>query len=140
MDVYAVLIKACGAAVLVALCLGAVGSVLGSYAIVLRLGATLLVFGVLSYVLSDVVGRIEAMIPSFDDGGLAYSAFSAMLKALGIAYVGRFCADICRDCGEQTIANAVEGVGRVCIFALSLPLLTEILGFASQVLSIGRGA
>ena len=140
MDVYAVLIKACGAAVLVALCLGAVGSVLGSYAIVLRLGATLLVFGVLSYLLTDVVARIEALMPSLDDGGLAYSAFNTMLKALGIAFIGRFCADICRDCGEQTLANAVEGVGRVCIFALALPMLSDILGFASRVLAIGASA
>ena len=140
MDVFALLMRACGAALIAALCLGAVGSALGSYGMVLRLGATLLIFGALFYVLSDVIGAIEELIPSFDDGGLAHSAFNSMLKALGIAFVGRFCADICRDLGEQTLANAVEGVGRVCIFALALPMIAEILGFASQVLSVGAGA
>jgi stage III sporulation protein AD len=84
--------------------------------------------------LETVVGTLKDAI-NFDlENSFASRAFGVMLKGLGIALVGRFCSDICRDCGEQTLANGVESVGRIAIFALSVPMLVEILSFAYELL------
>ena len=59
---------------------------------------------------------------------------SVMIKALGIALIGRICADVCKECGEGGLAESVELVSGIVIFSLSLPILSEILTFASELL------
>jgi stage III sporulation protein AD len=57
-----------------------------------------------------------------------------MLKGLGVALLGRLCSDICRDCGEQTLASGIESVGRIVIFSLSLPMMSDVLALAGEML------
>ncbi len=61
---------------------------------------------------------------------------AVMLKALGIAVVCGTCGDICRDCGEASIASCVETAGNLVILSLSLPLIREILDVAAELLSM----
>ena len=126
--------RACGVAILASVCLAVVGKLSGAYGAVLRIGASLLIFGIFVSVLGKVIGAIEDLVSFGEEGTFASRAFSLMLKGLGIALVGRFCSDVCRDCGEQTLAGGVESVGRMAIFALSVPMLVEILSFACELL------
>lgn len=64
-------------------------------------------------------------------------ALGVMIKALAIALVGRIGADICKECGESGLAQGIETVSGVIIFSLSLPVLSQILTFASDVLQKG---
>lgn len=126
--------RACGVAILASVCLAVVGKLSGAYGTVLRIGASLLIFGIFVSVLGKVIGAIEDLVSFGEEGTFASRAFGLMLKGLGIALVGRFCSDVCRDCGEQTLAGGVESVGRIAIFALSVPMLVEILSFACELL------
>ena len=126
--------RACGVAILASVCLAVVGKLSGAYGAVLRIGASLLIFGIFVSVLGKVIGAIEDLVSFGEEGTFASRAFGLMLKGLGIALVGRFCSDVCRDCGEQTLAGGVESVGRIAIFALSVPMLVEILSFACELL------
>ncbi len=134
MDVFSILMRACGIALLASVCLMVVGKLSGTYGSVLRIGASLLIFGIFVSILETVVGTLKDAISFESESSFASRAFGVMLKGLGIALVGRFCSDICRDCGEQTLANGVESVGRIAIFALSVPMLVEILSFAYELL------
>jgi stage III sporulation protein AD len=88
--------------------------------------------------LSHGVSSIRETVFAFiDSESFVGTAISVMVKALGIALVGRICADICRECGEAGLAQGVEAVAGGVIFSLSLPILSEILEFASDVLARG---
>ncbi|MBO5210663.1 MAG: hypothetical protein J6B80_01885 [Clostridia bacterium] len=62
--------------------------------------------------------------------GIELSYFKIALKALGIGYVTSFCADICRDAGQSTLASLSEIAGKCGIFILSLPLVFNIIDLA----------
>ena len=61
--------------------------------------------------------------------------FSSALKALGIAYISSFAADVCRDFGQSALAAKAEFAGRCAIFIITVPMMTGIaetaLGLAS---------
>lgn len=49
-----------------------------------------------------------------------------LLKALGVAYLTEFSNDVCRSCGEPSIANYVVAIGKIEVLALCLPLIKEL--------------
>ncbi|MBR6562901.1 MAG: hypothetical protein IKK70_03070 [Clostridia bacterium] len=62
------------------------------------------------------------------------SYFAVMLKALAISCACRMSADICRDCGEASLASRVELAGKAGIVLLSLPIITSLLELAKDML------
>lgn len=64
-------------------------------------------------------------------GGKDY--FSVALKALGIAYVSNFAADVCRDFGQNALASKAEFAGRCAIFITTVPLMTGIAETALEL-------
>ena len=60
-----------------------------------------------------------------------------LLRALGIALLTQYAAEICRECGEGAAASGVEMTGKIEILLLALPLIDEILSLASNLLSMG---
>lgn len=138
MDYTAELFKVCGIAILCAVCLVIVGRISGGMSFALRIGGSVLIFGALIFILRgnmEAIGEMTAFIGEEND--VAAGAFALMLKALGIAFVSKFCSDICRDCGEATLASGVESVGRIAIISLCLPVVAEILEYASAILDAG---
>lgn len=129
-------LKVCGIAVLCVIAL-MVTTRLGNFGIgtAIRLCGGLLIFGVFVVVLKDNLEMLESVLTSSGaDTSHVVRAFDLMLKALGVALLSKLCADICRDCGENTLASGVEGVGRVAIFSLTLPVISEIIEYASRML------
>ena len=49
-------------------------------------------------------------------------------KILGLGYVFGICSDVCRELGENGVANSILVVGRVEIFLATLPYLDTLLG------------
>lgn len=80
-------------------------------------------------------------IVSYLQGVAATSAIAPyapmLFKALAIAYITQYAAEICRESGENGAASGVETVGKIEILLLSLPLVGEILQMADQLLSLG---
>ncbi|HHY97290.1 MAG TPA: stage III sporulation protein AD [Firmicutes bacterium] len=52
---------------------------------------------------------------------------ASVLKAVGIAYVAGFGAEISRDAGEHAIAAKIEFAGKVAIMLVALPVMAAIL-------------
>lgn len=57
-----------------------------------------------------------------------------VIKSLGVAILTELAGDICRDCGESSMASKVEMLGKVTIIVLALPLATELLNLVSGLL------
>ena len=62
---------------------------------------------------------------------------TVLFKALGIALLTQFCAEICRECGENAAAGGIELTGKIEILLLCLPLINEILLLAEELLRMG---
>ena len=61
--------------------------------------------------------------------------FSALFRALGLALVVSISAGICRDMGENGIAEKLELCGKGAILTLAVPLLKTLLAAISRLLS-----
>ncbi|HQD40593.1 MAG: stage III sporulation protein AD [Firmicutes bacterium] len=57
-----------------------------------------------------------------------------VVKTTGIAYLGSFGAQTCRDMGEGALADKIELATKVIIMILALPVLGGILGLVEQLL------
>lgn len=53
--------------------------------------------------------------------------FEAVLKVTGIAYITQYGAEICRDCGHNSIAVKVEFAGKICVILLTIPIIRAFL-------------
>ena len=133
-----VVVKGAGVALIAVIALLVLREASGRFAVLLRVGAVILLFAMalseLSAVLDTLFGDIRDVIVQDE---LLSSSIGVMLKALGVALVGRICADICKECGESGIADGVEALSGVVILSLSLPMLSKILSFASEMLKKG---
>ena len=99
----------------------------------LRVCGVLVIMGVLATALKDTLGELGALVSSS-----ALSTYlTVMLKALGIAILCATCGDVCRECGSGSVAFGVELAGNLLILSLCLPILREILGYATSLLSLG---
>ena len=84
----------------------------------------------LTIVLTALIKPLDTLAQKLTTHGIELSYFKIALKALGIGYVTSFCADICKDAGQTTLASLAEIVGKCGIFILSLPLVINIIDLA----------
>jgi stage III sporulation protein AD len=109
-----------------------------TFTVFVKIGAVLLLFWLVSVGLARGISTIREVVSEFiEPDSFVGTSISVMIKALGISLIGRICSDICKECGESGLALGVESAAGVVIFLLSLPILTEILAFASDILSRG---
>lgn len=126
------LLQICGIAILCAVSALLLRVKSSEFATLLRVAGILLIVGMILWMTQDVLASFDGVL---DSGALGEYA-TVMLKAIGIALLCSTCGNICRDCGENTLASGVEIAGNLMILSLSLPLIEEILGYAAELLSM----
>lgn len=52
---------------------------------------------------------------------------NTIFKILAIAYLATFCAEVCKDAGEKSLASKVEFAGKIFILTLGIPILMAVL-------------
>ena len=125
------LVKICALA-LICVCVGMLLRQLrGDVAFALRIAGSVMAFGILLMSLNAFLENINELW--LGDGG-KYAQI--MTKGLGIALLTHITAGICRDCGESGAASWVELAGKLEILFLCAPLISEILGYASEIISL----
>ena len=50
-----------------------------------------------------------------------------LIKITGISILTEFAISVCRDCGENSIANKVDLGGKVIVISLSIPVISATL-------------
>ena len=98
-----------------------------------RLAVTVLFSALVITAATPIVTYLEALIESTS----ASSYVTTLLKGLGIAILTQCCSEICRECGEGGIGPGVEWLGKIEILLLCLPLMSEILSLAKDLLAMG---
>ena len=109
------------AAVLTALQLKGTGGVYGTYVV---LAAGLFLFYYSGSKLSGIMGALEEAA-AYIRIGRPY--LEALLKMVGITYVGQFSAGICKDAGYSSVAGQIELFSKLSVLAISMPILTALL-------------
>lgn len=105
-------------------------------ALFVQLGGILAVALLLLDVLQELLAAVQGILqfaPGSGTGDSSFggnSAYTLLIKALGISITTQLSADICRDSGSMALANTVELGGRILVLALSLPLLKSIAELA----------
>lgn len=79
--------------------------------------------------------ELLAQILSFSKlSGTDIENFTFLLKAVGIGYISQFSSDICADAGENAIASKIEFAGRICILAMTVPVVSSLVEMIGKML------
>lgn len=79
--------------------------------------------------------ELWAQILSFSKlSGTDIENFTFLLKAVGIGYISQFSSDICADAGENAIASKIELAGRICILAMTVPVVGSLVEMIGKML------
>lgn len=93
--------------------------------------ATLLTIAAGALLLALVLGRLRTIVQTLAEmaarAQMQPGFLQTALKAVGVAYLAGFTAQVCRDAGEGALAGKVELVGKVAILLLALPVMWAVL-------------
>ncbi len=119
------ILKICGVAILAAVAvsvLGAIAPSSGGLITALRAAGTVLALGGVVMLIFSVLESLSALTED-----VAEEYISVMVRGLGICVLCRVCSDICRDCGQVTLASAVESAGKVGMILLAMPTVIKMI-------------
>lgn len=106
----------------------------GEFALLVSLLAILLLFFTIASELRTLLGFFAGLQQITN---LKKELITPLLKTVGIGYLTRFTADVCKDAGEQAIAGAIETCGCITAVCATLPLLKTTLELFESLLSGG---
>jgi len=124
------ILKICAISLLSAIVGAVVGGISGSISRAVRLAGLALVLGGVVGILGQVMSELSGIGSGFN----ADKYISVLVKGLAISTLCRVCCDVCRDCGESTLAGAVESAGKLSLVLLALPIVSEICQSAKEIL------
>lgn len=78
------------------------------------------------YLLSSFEEVISSLRDLISSSGIDSSFLEILLKALCFSILTDIASSICRDSGNNTLANSVELAGKTVIVVLALPILKKL--------------
>lgn len=85
------------------------------------IGGMLIIFLMMDY-LESIVGFVSNLA---DDNNNAFILL--LIKITGISILTEFATSICRDSGENSIANKVDLGGKIIVISMSIPVISATL-------------
>lgn len=76
---------------------------------------------------NDLKGIVDGLTSIASDVSVLSPYIKIMLKILGISMIAQLLSDLCRDNGENTLANQTELSAKIIILVTALPLFTTIM-------------
>ena len=121
------LIPICGICVVASILCSLFGNFGKEFSVYIKLAAGAAVLSIIIFYISPVAETIYTL---YEKSGADEEYLTILFKALGICYITQFAGDICKDCGENTLAVQTELAGKIALMLLALPLfgsLSEII-------------
>ena len=81
---------------------------------------------ILAYIISYMTKVFVFFQEVVEKTGINYSLFVSMLKIVGLGYLVEFSASVCRDSGNNSIADKVILAGKIMIFVVSVPIISNL--------------
>lgn len=124
-------IQICGAAVISAVLAAVLKKTRPDAGLPVSLAATVLLFAL---AMKKYGGAVLTVRELAESSGMSACA-ELMIRSLGIGVTVKLASDICRDCGEESIAGAVEFAGKLGILLLCIPQAIDLLDAAAELMS-----
>lgn len=86
-----------------------------------------LVLAILSPIINYLVKIMGNCVPTENIG--------LIMKSICIAYLTHITSNICKDCGESSLAIGIDTIGKIEILVLSIPLIEEIIKISEDLAS-----
>lgn len=81
--------------------------------------------------LKSIIKQVDTLTQSI---GVITPYIKIMLKILGISMLAGLLSDLCRDNGENTLANQTELSAKIIILVTALPLFSTIINIMTGIL------
>ena len=89
---------------------------------------------ILLYIISQFTPIVNMINKLLDNAGINKEYLRIILKIVGISYMVEFGKNICKDAGENAIANKIEIAGKVIIISLSIPVVNSLVEIVSNLI------
>ncbi len=96
---------------------------------VIASGALILI--ILLSSLTEVIKQFGLLV---GESGVDESLFAGVLKIIGVGYITEYAASLCTDYGVSSIASKLQLAGKITIFFMTLPVLTNLVRVISSML------
>lgn len=97
---------------------------LKEFTFLINIVCTIIIFTLISKDLKGIVDRLTSIS---NEISVLLPYIKIMLKILGISMIAQLLSDLCRDNGENTLANQTELSAKIIILVTALPLFTTIM-------------
>lgn len=94
------------------------------FTFLINIVCTIIIFTLISKDLKGIVDRLTSISNEIT---VLLPYIKIMLKILGISMIAQLLSDLCRDNGENTLANQTELSAKIIILVTALPLFTTIM-------------
>lgn len=94
------------------------------FTFLINIVCTIIIFTLISKDLKGIVDRLTSIS---NEISVLLPYIKIMLKILGISMIAQLLSDLCRDNGENTLANQTELSAKIIILVTTLPLFTTIM-------------
>lgn len=96
---------------------------------------SLLAGALILFFIMDKIGGIIDLLTSLANKTAINNQFLLLLiKITGIAFLTEFAVSLCKDSGENAIANKVDMGGKVIIVSMSIPIISSLLETVIEIL------
>ena len=89
--------------------------------------------GIIS-VAEQYLSSVKEVFLSFSDDFGISKTVSAVLKIIGVGYLGGICADVCTELGSNAVASGVSLVTRLEIIAICAPFFIDIVRLGTELI------
>ena len=94
------------------------------FTFLINIVCTIIIFTLISKDLKGIVDRLTSIS---NEISVLLPYIKIMLKILVISMIAQLLSDLCRDNGENTLANQTELSAKIIILVTALPLFTTIM-------------
>ena len=81
--------------------------------------------------LAEVIAQFGLLVGK---SGVDDSLFAGVLKIIGVGYITEYAAALCSDYGVNSIANKLQLAGKIAIFFMTMPILSNLVEVISSIL------
>jgi len=100
-------------------------------AIFVGLAGSIIIFLYLINLLEQVFDLFNYILDATNING---EMFAILLKIVGVGYITEISANICADSGNNAVASKVQLAGKLVIFVLAIPIITNLVEMITELL------
>ena len=124
-------LKICGIAIICAVVCILVKNYQSGFLIPTRISGTIILYSSAIVFLSPLVKYLLGIM----DGVISAQHIELIIKSMSIAYITQATSEICKECGENSLAMGVDTIGKMEILILAIPLIESLIRMAGELVS-----